>query len=199
MKLPVPPFVAAYRLLSGPPDAPMLTTMRGNLKAEMLLLCEHPTEEEYKANVPFSGQRARVYEAIMQEAGVSIDKHFLVLPYSRFGPKPNKASTHDTLPFLVKHLDSTKIKLIVVIGMHAFGFTFAGGRKTHARSIIGNPMFLPQIGTRAVFVMPDTSMLENLSSDDFREMKRAEEKARQIHNLTLNLCAFAKNKLGIKL
>lgn len=199
MKLPVHPFVAAYRRLPGPPDVPMITTLRGNLDAPMLLLCEHPTPEEFEANVPFSGPLARTYAAILEEAGINVDRHFLVMPFSRFGPKANKASTHDTLPFLQANLKHTKVKCVVVIGMTAFGFTFAGGRKTHARSIIGNPMFLPQIDTRAVYVLPNSALLADLGSEDFRAMKKAEEMVQTIVNLTLNLKVFVTDRLGCKL
>lgn len=199
MKIGIHPFVAAYRRLSFPTDQEVLTTMRGSLKAELLLLCEHPTQEEYDNNVPFSGLTAHVYNSIFQECDLALDYHFLVMPFSRFGPKPNKASTKDTLPFLVEHLDQTNVKCVVVIGMTVFGFTFAGGRKTHARSIIGNPMFLPQIGTRPVFVLPDSTLLEDVSSTNFKAMKRAEEKVRVIYNLTLNLRKFATEKLNLSL
>jgi uracil-DNA glycosylase len=198
MKISHHPFLMAYRSLPYPSETAVLTTMRGSLKAKMLLLAEHPTAEEYEANVPFSGAHARTYCAILAEAGFDSDRDFLVMPFSRFGPKPNKASTQDTLPFLQKHLDSTGIKCVVVIGMNAFGFTFAGGRKTHARSIIGNPMFMPHLGTRAVYVLPDTTLLEDLGNEEeFKLKKRAEDKAHWIHRSTLNLRAFVEKHYRI--
>lgn len=191
------PFVQAFEALSVPANVSAVTRLRGTVEAKLLLLAEHPTEDDYAANAPFINDGAKVFTYLMQQAGLEVDDNFIVMPYSRFGPKANKASTVHTLPFLKEHLDSTNVKCVVCVGMGAFGYTFAGGRKTHSRSIIGNPMYLPSIGVRPVYVLPDTSLLLDTDSRDFRLARRAGEKAQQVLNLTLNLKAFLAKKLQL--
>lgn len=191
--------LSAYVDLPPPPkDLPVITRLRGSPDAEVLLLAEHPTEEEYANNVPWCDQAAITYCQIMEQQDINTDK-FLVMPFSRFGAKPNKASTEWCLPLLKEHLPHSPVKCVVVIGMHAFGFTFAGGRKTHAKTIIGNPMYLPYIGTLPVFVMPDSSLLLEQNSDDFRMAQAARKKAEIVFGVAGKLRNFLTNRLQIKL
>lgn len=202
MKLPQKPshpFLAAFRALPVPDDLPAIRALRGNMNAPLLLLAEHPTEEDYFAEAPFVSDAAKCFCYLLHQADLDTDEHFLVMPFSRFGPKPNKASTEATLPFLRRYLDETNVKCVVTVGMEPFGFTFAGGRKTHSRSIIGNPMYLPYIGTRPVFVMPDTSLLLETSSADFRTARKANDKAQEVLNLAARLRTFAVEKLKLKI
>lgn len=145
--------------------------------------------------MPFSDSAARSYWAILDQAGFEADD-FLIVPYSRFGAKPNKASTVDMLPFLQEHLPPT-VRCVVCMGMPAFGFTFAGGRKTHAQTILGNPMYLPKLRTLPVYVLPGTELLLEVSSADYRLRIKALERAEALYNLTLNLRKFCQTKLGL--
>ncbi len=193
MKLPpkpTNPILAAWRKLPVPEDEPAITNLAGNFHAPMLLLADHPTDQELANNAPFTSDVAEQYMRGMSLCDqIDFRTDFLIVPFSRFGPKANKASTEHTFQFIKDILPLTKVKCVVVIGMNAFGFTFAGGRKTHARSIIGNPMYLPQIYTVPVFVMPDMQYILP-HKDDWKAIRFAKEKLHSIGNLTLNLSKF---------
>lgn len=192
----VHPFLAEFKKLPPPRTGPHITNLRGNIRAPLLLLCEHPTLLELEENVPFADMPSRIMSSLLNQAGFECEEHFLIMPHSRFGPKPSKASTCDTLPMLQRHLPDY-VKGVVCLGMPAFGFTFAGGRKTHAQTIIGNPMYIPRLRTLPVFVLPGSELLLETSSDDYRLRNKAMEKAEQFLNLSLNLFKFCQTKLGL--
>lgn len=194
----VHPFLQEFKRLPRPKTGECLTNLRGSFSAQVLLLCEHPTELELANNAPFTDTAAVMYCSIINSAGFSHEDNFLIVPYSRFGKKPSKASTVDTLPFLQRHMPE-HIRCVVCVGMSAFGFVFAGGRKTHAQTILGNPMYIPRLRTLPVYVLPDSSLLLDATSEDYRMRNKAVEKGQFIYDLTLNLKKFLTEKLEIKL
>jgi len=132
----------------------------------------------------------RVYANILAEAGFDMERDFLVMPYSRFGSKPNKASTKDTFPLLHEWLPQLNVKCIAVLGMTAFGHTFAGGRKTHAKSIIGKPMYLPEMHSLPVFVLPDSTLMHSIDEKDYRQRRALEDKQKKVFQHCLDLAKF---------
>ena len=200
MKLPPHPFIAKYQALPVPANVKAITNVWGSLSAKALILAEHPTVDEIDNNLAFTSVAARVYHrAMLADTGFTdLSEDFIVIPFSRFnvgrGSKPSKASTEHTFEFLKDAVPSlTNLRCTVRIGMTSFGFTFAGGRRTHARSIIGNPMFLPQLYTLPVVVLPDTSLVVPDDPDNWRAARLAKDKMVQIQNLTINLHAFVQS------
>lgn len=186
----VHPILQLYRNLPWPEKLPTLTNLAGSYNAKMLLLCDHPTPDEFTANVPFCGDAAQNYmNAVASTERIDPRSDFLIVPHSRFGKKANKASTLHTFDFVKELLLISKIQCVVCTGITSFGFTFAGGRRTHARSVIGNPMFLPQIYTVPVFVMHDTQFILP-DPQSFRDVRFARDRLQAIANLTINLANF---------
>lgn len=191
-----PGFLEEFQQLPRPKTGGCITNLRGTLTAPLLLLCEHPTPLELEANAPFCDLSAKMYCSMLDQLGFDHEKNFLIVPHSRFGIKPNKASTTDMLPFLQAHLPQ-RIKCIVCVGIASFGFTFSGGRKTHAQTIIGNPMYLPKLRTLPVYVLPDSALLALATANDWREKQRGMEHAEKLQNLMLNLKSFVEEKLNV--
>ena len=186
----VHPFVEAYRRLWSPEGEPCITNIAGSIHAPILLLAEHPTEAEYDANTPIASPGGQVYSAIFNEAGFDLGRDFLILSFSRFGKKANKASTKDTFPFLLEHITGTSVRCVAMIGMEAFSHVFAGGRKTHARSIIGQPMYLPQLHSLPVFVLPDTTFIHSVDEKNWRLVNLCKDKQMRIFEHVKNLKKF---------
>lgn len=192
---PVHPFLAEYRKLPVDFSQPHIRNLGGNYDAEILFLCEELTQTEYDNGVPMSDpQEHRVYSHLLGEAGFDLNEDFLVVPFMRYGKKPKKDNTSGTKD-LVRTLFATgKFRVCVCMGISPFGFTFAGGRKTHARSIIGNVMFLPELNTRPVYVLPGSQFLCPNESV-WREVNYAKEVAKNIHACAVKLRELLKTRI----
>lgn len=181
-----------FASLSSPKETPTVSQMRGNSKAEIVLLSEHPEAEDYTNNAPMTGPAGSMYSQILTECEWDMDESFLILPFSRFGPKPSTASARETFPFLQIVQEQAPKKLIAVLGMTAFSHVFAGGRKTHSSTIIGNPMWIPSIKAY-VYVLPDSSLFTEEPAN-FKEQKNKEQKLQSCFTHAEALRKFAISK-----
>lgn len=193
---PVHPILAKFRAL--PVDEkkpPFIRNLAGNYSADLLLLCEQLTENEYRDGAPLSDpQEHRVWCSIVEGAGYDLSKDFLVVPFTRNGTKASKASTAGTREFVIDLFKTGQFRACVCMGMGPFAYTFAGGRKTHARSIIGNPMFLPELGSRPVFVLPGSEFLCP-AEGAWREINFAKEKLAHISAIAVKLRELLKTRI----
>lgn len=188
MKIPAkkttPPsgFAAAFRELPVPPPkkgkdpVPSMRNLIGSMQCRILVIGPHPTANEMANGVPFSDNESDFFYTSMKDALGMKDDDFLLMPCSYFGAKASAASTKEILPFLnrnVPHL--LKLKLIVCAGMEPFSYVFAAGRKTHARTVIGNVMYMPFLRNLPVFVLPDAHRMFPNDPDNWKDMNFAND------------------------
>lgn len=181
-----------FAALTQPKEGPCITRLRGNARAELMLLMDHPEEDDFTNNVPGTGPLGSMYLQILAEAGFDIEKDLLLIPHSRFGAKPNKDSTRETLAFVQLVQEELPKKIVVCMGMTPFSHVFAGGRKTHWSSIIGNPMWIPSVKAY-VYVLPGTEFLA-CDPDDFKTVKMRDKQVQSIFAHATKLHKFATSK-----
>lgn len=192
---PVHPILAAFRELSVDPMQSNIRNLAGNYDSDILFLCEPLTETEYSNKCPMSDPEAhRVYLNVLQQAGFDVLRDTLVLPFQRFGTKPKKENTDGISTLVTRIFKGGEFKVCVCMGMLPFAYTFAGGRKTHARSMIGNLMFLPQLSGKPVFVLPSSDGL--IPKDgSWREANYAKECAARLHSSALKFKELLKSRI----
>jgi hypothetical protein len=176
----VHPYLRDFRKLPVDFSQPHIRNLAGNYDAKLLFLCEELTLSEYESGVPLSdANEHRVYCSLLSSAGFDLHEDFLVVPFMRFGKKPRKDSTMGIKDYVCSLFATGQFRACICMGISPFAFTFAGGRKTHARSIIGNLMFMPELGSRPVYVLPGSAFLCPNESV-WREVSYAKEVAQNI-------------------
>lgn len=181
-----------FAAMTQPKEGPCITRLRGNVKSDIVLLMDHPEEDDFNNNVPGTGPLSAMFLQILLEAGFDIESQMLLVPHSRFGEKPNKDSTRETLAFLQLVQEEYPKKIIACMGMTPFSHVFAGGRKTHWSSIIGNPMWLPNVKAY-VCVLPGTEFLA-CDPNDYKASRIRDKQVQSIYAHATKLHKFAISK-----
>ena len=174
-------FAEGFRSLPvpAPKKGKEVTVMRnvvGSTQCRILVIGPHPTHNEMSNGVPFSDNQSDYFYSSMRDSLGFPDDDFLLMPCSYFGAKASAASTKEVLPFLVRVVPTLpRLKHIVCAGMEPFSYVFAAGRKTHARTVIGNVMEMPFLHHKPVFVLPDPSRMFPTDPDSWKDMNFAND------------------------
>lgn len=149
------------------PDIPRMKVMRGNPNSEVCIIAPPPNEKDYEQGTPLSSPAAlMLHELLLEVCGLNTQK-CCVFSVSRFGLKPNKASTQDVVEAYSKMRRLNQFKLVITVGDDAFKYVFARGKKP-APSIFGNIMYVPETSHKPLFALPELLGLHVTIPDDPR-------------------------------
>ncbi len=188
------------------PKPPPTREVRGNERADMLMIVQPPSEQEIVQGMPFIEPEANEFHNLLEEHydGLSTNDDFLVVSCSLYGlkttkgrkvPHPSKASTSPIADFVRECAKKKLFRRYVVIGDEAFKFALAEGKKPAMSTLVGTTMHMVELQYTPLFVFPDVRPLCPVFGDDKREnffMRRlADETRDKIQNLALKFKKFA--------
>lgn len=136
--------------------APLMTHMRGGLKARTLLIAPPPSVEEYTEGVPFSGRAGQSFHEFLDQNEISTENDCLVVACLFTGTNKRKANTLPIQAFV----DAVKMEFdrFICVGPEAFSYTFNDGKKPPA-SLLGQIVHLPKSDHKPVFIFPSVEAL----------------------------------------
>mgnify|MGYP002635993223 CR=1 FL=1 len=174
IRKPSSPALQLYRKLPPVPNkaTPVVSQMLGNPKAKVLMIAPPCGERGYQENLPMVAPFELFLIQMMEEKGIYPTDDFLTVSCSRWGLKPNKASTADIQEFVMHCGKARLFPLFVCVGGTAFSYVFGGGRKTSMKTLGGSTLHLRELPEARLFVLPDPEPLVPVLSGerkDFRE------------------------------
>lgn len=154
-------------------NTPVMRSLRGNPKADTLMLVPPCSQVEYQTQIPFSTKTALAFHAVLAAEGIDTEKDFLIVSCSLFGLKANKASTTPMVEFLKECAGNEQFKKFVCVGDETFKFLFAHGRKASMQTLGGATLYVPLVNRKPLFVFPDIAGLAPDYGIDDEDWKRA--------------------------
>ena len=95
---------------------------RGNINSPLMLIGEAPGIEEEKSGIPFQGEVGELLNKMLQAINLDRTKVYITNVVNYRPPENRKPSEEEILrylPFLVKHIEIIKPKILVLLGSTA--------------------------------------------------------------------------------
>lgn len=152
------------------PNIPKCEAMRGNPRSRVLIVAPPMTVSEYERGIPLTDPDAAFFHTLLKEAtGLDTERHCYVISCSRYGLKPNKASTQDVVEYVRQLAQFRLFDLCICVGDDAFKFIFGRGKKPTMNSLAGSTIRHGDIYHLPVFTFPSLQGLVHEETGDKRE------------------------------
>ncbi len=140
-------------------DNPVMSTMRGNIDSEVLLIAPCSDGDEYIRGLPFSGEVAKAFhEFLLDKMGLSTEQ-FLVISCCYAGLKPTMKTCQPVVDFVEECAKKQLFQRYVCIGGSAFQWIFGHGKKPSMETLSGAILTIREFAPAKIMVLPDVSAL----------------------------------------